>query len=131
MMEQDEWLTRMVPMLERLHAEFGNRLKPDELLVFMAIAASPNISVPELEARLPLNARQLDRTLERLTAAQHFWQRRKGLIFGYWDTHQQPAVTRCGLTLKGALVARGLYLFFRGALPHGTEPAVPSPPDGH
>lgn len=111
-MEQIDFQKSLIAALDRWRGEFGARMAVGEVLTFMIVATHPDITQDELTSRFGIRRRDAARYLRTLSAPEHWWQRRHGLIRTY-AAPASPRELRCTLTLKGALVARTLFLASR------------------
>lgn len=123
-MDQITFQKAWIGSLRRLWGEFRDDLKLGELLALMAVATHANCTEEELAAHTGMEIRRLRRYLRTLGPPERWWQRRHGLIQFHTSDQQSPRL-RYGMSLKGALVVRTLYLLARldDQPPAANEPA--------
>lgn len=106
-------LARVISTLRRtvqgLHAEFGNQLALDELLVLASICEQPGPTPEELASRLGLRPSRVHRILRHLSRSPWPWRKNFDLV-NLQPEGSNPGFLRCWLTMRGALVTQTLYL---------------------
>jgi hypothetical protein len=111
-MDQITFQKAWIGSLRRLWGEFRDDLTLGEFLTLLAVATHGNSTVEELSAHTGIGVGPVSRYLRTLGPPARWWQRRHGLIQPQ-TPDQQPPQLRYSVTLKGALVARTLYLLAR------------------
>ncbi|HTT07625.1 MAG TPA: hypothetical protein VMH34_02390 [Gammaproteobacteria bacterium] len=112
-MDQLTFQKSWIDSLRRLWGEFRDDLKMGELLTLLAVATRGNSTAEELAAYTGIDVHLLKDYLCTLgPPTGRWWQRRHGLIQTE-NSGQQPQQIHYGMTLKGALVIRTLFLIAR------------------
>ncbi|GEM_PF-3478562 len=111
-MDQLTFQKSWIDSLRRLWGEFRDDLKLGELLALLAVATHADATVEQLAAYTGIDVRLLNDYLRALGPPGRWWQRRHGLIQPR-ISDDQPPQTRYGVTMKGALVVRSIYMLAR------------------
>lgn len=109
-MNQTEFQQLLHAVLEPIEREFGDRMSVLDLRVFLAVASGAGATLSQIVAATGLPSDAAERAARRLASRDHWWQRDRLELIRLTPDRQRPGDYACGLTMKGGLVARCLYL---------------------